>query len=142
MAKPASKRIPSYSESYKDMFFGVFPELVEELTADRLKNTEISDGLQHLKEVLEYNVMGGKCNRGLMVIGAMKHLISDRELTKEEENGALVLGWCVEWVQAFFLVADDIMDNSELRRGKPCWYRKVKPEVNTMMHAQSYNYCK
>jgi len=34
---------------------------------------------------------------------------------------------CVEWVQAFFLVADDVMDKSTTRRGAPCWYKV--PEV-------------
>jgi farnesyl diphosphate synthase len=35
-------------------------------------------------------------------------------------------GWCIEILQAAFLVLDDIMDASETRRGRPCWYKKVE----------------
>lgn len=38
-----------------------------------------------------------------------------------------ILGWCVELLQAAFLVADDQMDGACTRRGKPCWYRR--PDV-------------
>lgn len=30
-------------------------------------------------------------------------------------------------LQAFFLVADDVMDGSHTRRGQPCWFRL--PEI-------------
>lgn len=35
----------------------------------------------------------------------------------------MAVGWCIEWLQAYFLVADDIMDESITRRGQPCWYK-------------------
>eukprot|EP00001_Collodictyon_triciliatum_P105175 18481_4 len=46
------------------------------------------------------------------------------------EFQAKVVGWCIEWMQACFLVLDDIMDDSSVRRGQPCWYKL--PDVGKM----------
>lgn len=66
-------------------------------------------------------------NRGLTVIHSLQLLTEGRALARNEIFNAHVLGWCVEWLQAFFLVADDIMDQSLTRRGVPCWYRQPNP---------------
>merc|ERR1719215_1211956 len=44
-------------------------------------------------------------------------------IDNEVFNKLAVLGWCVEWLQAWLLVADDIMDDSQTRRGQKCWYK-------------------
>lgn len=35
----------------------------------------------------------------------------------------LILGWAVECLQTSFLVADDIMDDSSMRRGRKAWFK-------------------
>ena len=37
-------------------------------------------------------------------------------------DNTLSLAWCIEFLQAFFLIADDIMDSSPMRRGRKCWH--------------------
>ncbi|XP_057982892.1 farnesyl pyrophosphate synthase 1, mitochondrial-like isoform X2 [Malania oleifera] len=69
----------------------------------------------------------GKLNRGLSVVDSYKLLKEGKELTTEEITLSCSLGWCIEWLQAYFLVLDDIMDNSQTRRSQPCWYKL--PEV-------------
>ena len=43
----------SLSEGYKVLFKGKFQELVQELTEDGLKDSEVSDGIMHLQQVSE-----------------------------------------------------------------------------------------
>ncbi|BFZ16171.1 hypothetical protein BsWGS_19210 [Bradybaena similaris] len=105
-------------------FDALFIELVEELTKNEIKNPEIADAFLWFKEVLHYNVPYGKKNRGVSVVTSYKYLVP--EASEADLKIARVLGWSVELLQAFFLVADDIMDNSLTRRGQPCWYKKDK----------------
>lgn len=82
--------------------------------------------------MLTYTVAGGKMNRGLSTLsvrGTFAKLVG-HSLTNKERCQAAALGWCIEFLQAFFLVADDLMDDSVTRRGQPCWFRL--PDVKTI----------
>ena len=75
--------------------------------------------------MIQYTVAGGKMNRGLALVSVRRTLAqaSGHSLTNRERIQSAVLGWAVEFLQAFFLVADDVMDDSVTRRGQPCWFR-------------------
>nr|QZW16096.1 farnesyl pyrophosphate synthase [Rehmannia glutinosa] len=106
-------------------FLGVYSVLKSELLNDpAFEWTEGSR--QWVERMLDYNVPGGKLNRGLSVIDSYKLLKEGKDLTEDEVFLASALGWCIEWLQAYFLVLDDIMDNSHTRRGQPCWFRVPK----------------
>nr|AEG47693.1 farnesyl diphosphate synthase [Allium sativum] len=108
----------------KAKFLEVYSVLKSELLNDpAFEFTD--DSRQWVERMLDYNVPGGKLNRGLSVVDSYK-LLQGRQLTDDEVFLACALGWCIEWLQAYFLVLDDIMDNSHTRRGQPCWFRVPK----------------
>jgi farnesyl diphosphate synthase len=110
---------------FKPKFLEVYSVLKSDLLNDSAFDfTE--DSRQWLDKMLDYNVLGGKLNRGLSVVDSYKLLKEGKELTDDEVFLACALGWCIEWLQAYFLVLDDIMDNSQTRRGQPCWYKIPK----------------
>lgn len=77
--------------------------------------------------MLELNVRGGKMNRGLGVMNTSLAIFQEalgRQVGNDEVVRLAILGWCVEFLQTSFLIADDIMDASETRRGQQCWYRR------------------
>ncbi|XP_058208909.1 farnesyl pyrophosphate synthase isoform X2 [Rhododendron vialii] len=108
----------------KSKFLEVYNVLKSELLHDPAFDFT-DNSRQWVDRMLDYNVPGGKLNRGLSVIDSYK-LLKGEELTDEEVFLACALGWCVEWLQAYFLVLDDMMDNSHTRRGQPCWFRVPK----------------
>ncbi|CAG8490000.1 10682_t:CDS:2 [Diversispora eburnea] len=106
----------------KKEFEDVFPTLAEEFLTTIRSRSFPNECVEWLKKCIYHNVPGGKMNRGLSVIDTLE-ILKDGKVSSEELFKARVLGWCVEWLQAFFLVADDIMDASITRRGNPCWYK-------------------
>ncbi|XP_075167392.1 farnesyl pyrophosphate synthase [Haematobia irritans] len=118
---PAASRTTISSDEYRN-FMDVFPDIVRDLKeiADKHNPSEISAWFERS---MHYNVPHGKLNRGLLTVITYKNLVKPEDLTPENIKLAQILGWCVEILHAFFLVNDDVMDNSSTRRGQICWYK-------------------
>lgn len=107
-------------------FLKVYQRVRDELVGDELLKGQPEASKQWVTEMLDYNVPFGKLNRGMAVLDVVKAMASGEEINEQQADQARLLGWCIEFLQAYFLVADDIMDNSITRRGQPCWYRVPK----------------
>jgi len=114
------------SQAKKDRFLAVFPRIQAELLEFLEINFMPEDAKAWFKRSLEYNVPGGKLNRGISIVDTVE-ILQGKALSEEEYFEVAVLGWGIELLQAFFLVADDMMDTSITRRGQPCWYRVEEP---------------
>ncbi|KAK1435576.1 hypothetical protein QVD17_01342 [Tagetes erecta] len=121
---PFITRKSTMTTDLKPKFLQVYDTLKSELINDPSFEFD-DDSRQWIDKMLDYNVPGGKLNRGLSVLDSYR-LLKGGELTDDEVFLASALGWCIEWLQAYFLVLDDIMDASHTRRGQPCWFRLPK----------------
>lgn len=107
-------------------FESVFPVLVKELSEYVSAQGFPEAAIKWFQDNLNYNTPGGKLNRGLSVVDTYAIITGRKsalDLPEGEYTQAAILGWCIELLQAYFLVADDMMDKSVTRRGQPCWYR-------------------
>ncbi|XP_065557137.1 uncharacterized protein LOC136025231 [Artemia franciscana] len=108
-------------EELLQKFKEVHPKLIDDiLGCPELK--EVSIVREWYRKVFEYNTAGGKLNRGLLVVQCYLSMVEKCQINDENTHLACVLGWCLEMLQSWLLVIDDLMDNSSTRRGKPCWY--------------------
>ncbi|XGW22172.1 hypothetical protein V3C99_004842 [Haemonchus contortus] len=74
-----------------------------------------------MKKLYNSTVVGGKYVRSSLALDSFRALNPEAgtpELHTMAESAALL-----ELVQSFYVILDDIMDGSETRRGKPCWYK-------------------
>ncbi|VDO33079.1 unnamed protein product [Haemonchus placei] len=74
-----------------------------------------------MKKLYNSTVVGGKYVRSTLALDSFRALNPDASTPKLHtmaESAALL-----ELVQSFYVILDDIMDGSETRRGKPCWYK-------------------
>uniref|UniRef100_A0A7S3EA85 Farnesyl pyrophosphate synthase n=1 Tax=Rhodosorus marinus TaxID=101924 RepID=A0A7S3EA85_9RHOD len=111
-------------------FLGVFKTLTDGIKEDLRTRFDLPEEAHaYILRSIEYNVPHGKLNRGLTVVQFARDFYAAKGQTASDEVifQASVLGWCIEYLQAFFLVADDIMDASITRRGQPCFYKL--PEI-------------
>ena len=102
----------------------MYPMLRDELLAHLRDCNELTEeAVDWCQAMMDYTVPGGKLNRGTTVLAVLRTL-QGGHLTELQTAQAAVCGWSLELLQAFFLVADDVMDDSKTRRGQPCWFRQ------------------
>lgn len=128
---PPAPKYPNYdyTKDPKGSFLSVCDMLISEIVAELPVAYDLPEReTKWIGDMLQYNVKGGKMNRGLMVVDAGVLLLERQG--NPADNTTLcqlaVLGWAIEWLQAWLLVADDIMDSSVTRRGQACWYKKLE----------------
>lgn len=87
-------------------------------------NSVMDEFKKQVKHMLYETNIGGKNNRGLLHISsfyALKEYQSSL-LTERDVHNTLTIALCIEALQSYCLVMDDISDESTMRRGSPCWY--------------------
>ena len=133
LAVPADYPKYDYESDPKGSFVKICDMLIAEVKDELPKMYALPKRENEwIEKMLEYNTKGGKMTRGLMVVEAAVVLFKARGMPVSNTDLCkfAVLGWCIEWLQAWLLVADDMMDESVTRRGQPCWYKSKTVQGN------------
>lgn len=78
-------------------------------------NVKINCNIEKIKYFMSYNIYGGKKTRAKL----FKFILSEHKCDIKTN----FFEFLIELFQAALLVADDIMDKAELRRGQTCFYK-------------------
>jgi farnesyl diphosphate synthase len=152
MMIPTDASLPEQLEGY----FEAFVEDARQVLHARNDRQLISDeAIQYVVQCLQYNVVGGKQTRAKAFLLCVQALSKGSRAHRDNRHhdayhschddhccglttNFLGIAWCLELLQAFFLVADDVMDGAEERRGRPAWHCRVGlAAVNDVMLLQT-----
>lgn len=121
-------KIASEDVSREELESIAFNETFHRIRRDLIaseRNEEVVEALKWFDKVIMYNVPNGKKNRGMAVVMSYRKLATPSDLVNPDNlEAARIIGWCVELLQTYYLIVDDIMDGSVMRRDQLCWYRQ------------------
>lgn len=81
-----------------ERFVDVFEEVKDEILAE-LEVLEMPKfAVEWIEQMTDYNVTGGKMNRGLSVVETAM-IIQGGDFPAEELKRFMGLGWCIEWAR-------------------------------------------
>jgi len=101
-------------EAYREKVNLALKRFLEKKLADGKYSPKIKNLIEN---IIEYNLRGGKRIRPLAVIFAYKCFKDNNE------KAVIDASICIELMQAYLLIHDDIIDNADLRRGKPSMHK-------------------
>jgi len=116
-----SEQSPTLDKTDLLEFNKVFPDIVRDLT-DTGRHLDIPRATKWFAKVLQYNMTGGKRNRGLAVLQSYRLLAKNPNPSREELHLVTIMGWCLEMLHTSLLMTQDTVEQADTRRGKPCWY--------------------
>ncbi|MGC8995905.1 MAG: polyprenyl synthetase family protein [Thermoplasmata archaeon] len=109
-------------------YLNKYPKLVEnylrEFFEEKKKRLEDPYIVEVFDAIYEYTMRGGKRLRPLLMI------VGYKLYGGEDEEEIIKASASIEIVQSFLLIHDDIMDNSDLRRGKPTIHKIFENKYN------------
>ena len=129
--------------SDRSKFSSLYPwlrdSILESLQSDATFLQKDHTTVDYISRMMDYTITGGRFHRGTTVVAVYRaFLLGTRNkvsLSSLEVAQACTLGWTIEFLQAFFLVADDVMDESIERRGQPCWYQVSEVQLKAVNDA-------
>ena len=107
---------------------------IEQIAGKNLNLPEIV--LERFVKFLRFNLGAGKQLRANFCLKTAAKVVDTSDVPFPDKlaylTASVLAAFCIECLQAFFLVADDIMDRSEKRRGKQCWYLHVENPLSAI----------